>query len=61
MLNPNDRMLIIIGSSSKKLQKVNISEYKKGGALGGINHDMNGLNKKYLNEAHKYPIITSSH
>jgi hypothetical protein len=54
-------MLIIIGSSSKKLKKINISESKKGGALGGINHDMDGLNKKYLNEPHKHPIITSSH
>jgi hypothetical protein len=48
MLKPNDKMLIMIGSSSKKLMKKSISEDNKGDPLSGISYDMNGLNKKYI-------------
>jgi hypothetical protein len=60
MLNPNDKMLIMIGSSSKKLKKIDISEGNKGDPLAGVTYDINGLNKKYITEPHKYSIITSS-
>ena len=61
MLNPNDKMMIIIGSSSKKLFKKSISNDNKGDPLAGISYDMKGLNQKYINEPHKEKIVTSKH
>ena len=61
MLNPNDKMMIMIGSSSKKLVKKNISNDNKGDPLAGISYDMKGLFQKYTNELHKKEIETSKH
>ncbi len=61
MLNPNDKMMIMIGSSSKKLVKKSISNDNKGDPLVGISYDMKGLNQKYINEPHKEKMVTSKH
>ena len=61
MLNPNDKMMIMIGSSSKKLFKPNISNSNKGDPLAGISYDMKGRNQKYINEPHKEKMVTSKH
>ena len=61
MLNPNEKMFIIVGSSSKKLVKKDISNDNKGDPLVGISYDMKGLNQKYINEPHKEKMETSKH
>ncbi len=61
MLNPNDKMMIMIGSSSKKLIKKCINNDNKGDPLLGISYDMKGLNQKYINEPHKEKMVTSKH
>ena len=61
MLNPNEKMFIMVGSSSKKLVKKNISNDNKGDPLTGISYDMKGLFQKYTNEPHKEKIVTSKH
>jgi hypothetical protein len=61
MLNPNDKMMIMVGSSSKKLFKKSISNDTKGDPLAGVSHDMKGLSLKYINEPHKEKMVTSKH
>ena len=61
MLNPNDKMMIMVGSSSTKFFKKSINNDNKGNPLAGVSHDMKGLNIKYANEHHKEKMVTSKH
>lgn len=61
MLNPNEKMFIIVGSSSKKLVKKNISNDTKGDPLTGVSYDIKGLYQKYDKEFNKEKMVTSKH